>query len=155
MALKLASGSYDNTIRFWDPSTGSSNPNPIKLNSAPNRIEISEDKNRMVVGMNNCVKLFELNRPDQPVRSFDTEFKGNVTAVGFFNKQNKLIYTACEDGAVKIFDISSKAVVKQKKHSKPINCAILHPKEDSILSGDEEGHLRIWDINMEKKEIVL
>lgn len=26
MTLKLASGSYDNTIRFWDPSTCSSNP---------------------------------------------------------------------------------------------------------------------------------
>lgn len=39
MALKLASGSYDNTIKFWDPSTGSSNPaETIKLSSAPNRI---------------------------------------------------------------------------------------------------------------------
>lgn len=26
MALKLASGSYDNTIKFWDPSNGTSNP---------------------------------------------------------------------------------------------------------------------------------
>jgi WD40 repeat protein len=39
MALKLASGSYDNTVKFWDPSTGSSNPaETIKLTSAPNRI---------------------------------------------------------------------------------------------------------------------
>jgi len=27
MALKLASGSYDGTIKFWDPSTGTNNPN--------------------------------------------------------------------------------------------------------------------------------
>jgi WD40 repeat protein len=39
MTLKLASGSYDNSIKFWDPSTGTNNPNEmIKLNSAPNKI---------------------------------------------------------------------------------------------------------------------
>ena len=27
MTLKLASGSYDGTIKFWDPSTGTNNPN--------------------------------------------------------------------------------------------------------------------------------
>lgn len=64
MTLKLASGSYDNTIRFWDPSTSSSNPKEtIKLPSTPNRIEITEDKSKIVVGMNNCVKLFDLNKP--------------------------------------------------------------------------------------------
>lgn len=26
MTLKLASGSYDGTIKFWDPSTGTNNP---------------------------------------------------------------------------------------------------------------------------------
>lgn len=39
MSLKLASGSYDNSIKFWDPSTGTYNPTEIiKLNSAPNKI---------------------------------------------------------------------------------------------------------------------
>jgi hypothetical protein len=39
MTLKLASGSYDNTIRFWDPSTGTNNSSEtIKLSGIPNRI---------------------------------------------------------------------------------------------------------------------
>ncbi len=64
MALKLASGSYDNTIRFWDPSNSSSNPSEtIKLTSAPNRIEITEDKSKIVIGMNNCAKIYDLKRP--------------------------------------------------------------------------------------------
>ncbi len=42
MSLKLASGSYDGTVKFWDPSNGANNPNEeIKLNKynlIPNRI---------------------------------------------------------------------------------------------------------------------
>ncbi len=83
MTLKLASGSYDNTIRFWDPSTGNCNPNEtIKLTSAPNCIEITEGKDKIIVGMNNSVKIIDINKPENPIRSFDSNFKGNVTAVG-------------------------------------------------------------------------
>lgn len=42
MSLKLASGSYDGTVKFWDPSTSTNNPNEeIKLykqKEIPNRI---------------------------------------------------------------------------------------------------------------------
>ena len=43
MTLRLASGSYDGTIRFWDPGTGTSISNEtINLsNTIPNKIEIS------------------------------------------------------------------------------------------------------------------
>ena len=42
MSLKLASGSYDNTIRFWDPSISNHNPNDtIKLDSAPISLQIA------------------------------------------------------------------------------------------------------------------
>lgn len=45
--------------------------------------------------MNNSVKIIDIAKPDNPVRSFDTFFKGNVTAVGCFSKGDKAIYTAC------------------------------------------------------------
>ena len=42
MTLKLASGSYDNTIRFWDPANSNHNPNDtIKLDSAAISLQIS------------------------------------------------------------------------------------------------------------------
>jgi len=137
MSLKLASGSYDNSIKFWDPSTGTYNNNEvIKLNSAPNKIEITEDKTKIIVGMNNSVKVYHLKKIDQPPRSYDTDFKGNVVAIGCFYKRPNLIYTGCEDGCIKIFDIRTKNVELSFKHTKPINCAALHPNEGSIVTGD-------------------
>lgn len=115
MALRLASGSYDGTVRFWDPGTGTSiQSETINLsNQMPNKIEISESKSKLVVGMNSAVKIFDLNRPTQgPERVFDSShFKGNVTSVGF-RTHDRIMYTSCEDGCIKIFDLRDKKKAK-------------------------------------------
>jgi G protein beta subunit-like protein len=101
--------------------------------------------------MNNCVKIIDIAKPENPQRSFDTIFKGNVTAVGCFSKIDKAIYTACEDGGLRIFDLRAKNVVKEHKNSKPINCAALHPNESSIVFGDEGGVVTKWDLNKDNE----
>ncbi len=97
MTLKLASGSYDGTIKFWDPSTGTDNSKEqiklAKYNLIPNRIEVSDNKQRLIAGMYNTCKIYDLTRPDTIQRSFDC-FKGNVTAVGF-RKHDQIVYTGC------------------------------------------------------------
>ena len=84
MSLKLASGSYDNTVRFWDPSTNNHNPNEtIKLDSAAISLQIAEKKDKIIAGMYNAVKVIDITKPNNPIRSIDGTFKGNVNAVGF------------------------------------------------------------------------
>ena len=95
------------------------------------------------------MKIYDLNRADVVEKSFDGNFKGNVTAVGF-RKHDQLAYTACEDGFLKIFDLRKKGYVKSIKQNKPINCAVMHPNDAEILSGDEGGNFRIWDIGNQK-----
>jgi hypothetical protein len=62
--------------------------------------------------MNNYVKIFDLNRQNVTEKVFDsTQFKGNVTAVGF-RSHDKIIYTGCEDGYIKVFDLRGKNTKK-------------------------------------------
>jgi WD40 repeat protein len=79
----------------------------------PNKIEISEPKSKLVVGMNSAVKIFDLNRPTQgPERVFDSShFKGNVTSVGF-RTHDRIMYTSYEDGCIRIFDLRDKKKAK-------------------------------------------
>lgn len=78
--------------------------------------------------MNNYVKIYDLNRPNHPPeRVFDsTQFRGNVTSVGF-RKHDEMIYTSCEDGYLKLFDLRKKDKMCELKQNKPINCAVIHP----------------------------
>jgi hypothetical protein len=62
--------------------------------------------------MNNYVKIIDIAKPDNSVRSFDTYFKGNVTAVGCFSKGDNAIFTACDDGGLRIFYLRAKNIVK-------------------------------------------
>lgn len=95
--------------------------------------------------MHNTSKIYDLNKNDTVQRSFDGYFKGNVTAVGF-RRNDQFVYTACEDGCLRIFDIRKKNSVKTLKQNKSINCAVMHPKDMEIISGDEGGYFKIWDI---------
>jgi G protein beta subunit-like protein len=118
----------------------------IKLNSAPNCLKITDRKDKIIVGMNSCLKIIDLAKPKTPLCSFESDFKGNVTAVGCFGSEDKIVYTACEDGGLRIFDTKTKNVVKMHKNNKSINCAALHPNEGSIVFGDEDGVLTRWDL---------
>jgi WD40 repeat protein len=62
--------------------------------------------------MNNCVKIIDINKPENPIRSIDNIFKGNVTAIGCFAKEKQVIYTACEDGGLRIFDQRNKNLIE-------------------------------------------
>lgn len=101
--------------------------------------------------MNNCAKVYDLKRPDQQLRSYEGDFKGNVTAVGCFWKQENLIYTGCEDGYLRLFDLRTRTAVKSFKHDKPINCTALHPNEGSIVTGDDVGMVKWWDLSNGKE----
>jgi WD40 repeat protein len=64
------------------------------------------------VGTYNYVKIYDLNRPNTVERTFDsTQFKGNVTSVGF-RSHDKIVYTSCEDGYLKVFDVRAKNTKK-------------------------------------------
>ena len=80
--------------------------------------------------MNNYVKIFDLDRStSQAEKTFDSSnFKGNVTSIGFRN-HDRIIYTSCEDGYLKIFDLRGKNLKKEMKQSRPINCAVIHPND--------------------------
>jgi G protein beta subunit-like protein len=82
----------------------------------------------LAVTGNPHVRLYEINtsNPSQ-ISSFDGH-TGNVTAVGF-QKDSKWMFTASEDGTVKIWDLRAPGCQRNYESRTPINSACLHPNQ--------------------------
>lgn len=91
------------------------------------------------------MRLFDVNSQNpSPVLSFD-EHKLNVTGIGF-QKDGKWLYTASEDGLVKIWDMRARAAQQEYNAHTAVNTVCLHPNQKEIIIGDQSGRVLVWDL---------
>ena len=84
------------------------------------------------------------NNP-QPVASFDGH-TNNVTAVGF-QRDGRWMYTGSEDGTVRIWDPRAPGGCQREYESRAaVNTVVLHPNQVELLSADQNGNIRVWDL---------
>ena len=110
-----------------------------------NRLEITPDKQYLAVAGNPHIRLFDIHstRPDH-MGQFDGH-TNNVTAVGF-QKDRKWMYSSSEDASIKVWDIRVPAAQRDYASKAPVSCVVLHPNQGELISGDEEGVIRVWDL---------
>jgi len=147
----LATGGYGSIISFWDASTGKTTRDVSFVDSQVNVLSISPDKLRLAAGGNPKVRLFETssNNPNAV-----NEFEGhtsNVTSLGF-QKDARWIYSGSEDGTIRIFDARAGAVQRtyETKNKIGVNSVALHPNQAQLLSADNGGSVRVWDLIADK-----
>ena len=54
--------------------------------------------------------------------------------------------TSSEDGTVKIWDIRAPSVQRNYDHKCPVNDVAIHPNQGELISCDQAGSVRIWDL---------
>jgi len=142
----LVSGGFDRKIRFWDASNGYCSRILRHVDSQINCLQISPEKDLILAGGNPRISLYDVNnRDDMPVQTFEGH-TNNVTEVGF-QKDSKWIYSCSEDGTVKIWDLRTPTSQRNYECHFPVNTVILHPNQAELLSGDQNGCIKTWDLN--------
>lgn len=171
MSVILASAGYDHTIRFWDALTGVCSRTITHPDSQVNRLEITSDKRYLAAAGNILVKLYDIrqvgssgnnasqasatnggtnttngsgNSLNNPVMNFEGH-TGNVTSLAF-QVDNKWMVTSSEDGLVNIWDVRAPKVQRSYKHFCPVNEVVIHPNQGELISCDQDGNIRIWDL---------
>jgi target of rapamycin complex subunit LST8 len=110
-----------------------------------NRLAISPDKRFLAAAGHSHVRLYDItsNNPN-PIHSFDGH-TSNVTGVAF-HLETKWMATSSEDGTVKIWDLRSPHVQRDFAHGAPVSDIVVHPNQGDVISCDQAGCVKIWDL---------
>lgn len=149
MSVILCTAGYDHTIRFWEAPTAKELRKIPFQDSQVNRLAITPDKQYLAAAGNPHIRLFEIpSENPSPVISYDGH-SASVTAVEY-QKEGKWMCTASEDGTIKIWDIRAPGCQRNHNNQSPINSACLHPNQAEVITGDQQGRVRVWDLATSK-----
>lgn len=150
MSVILATGSYDQQIKFWEAPSGK-NPRTVNPKANPvNCLEITPNKQFLAAGCNPDIHLFEINDTSNPNSVLTLQGHSMpVTSIGF-QKNVQYLYSGSEDGTVKIFDLRGPHCSRSFDCKSPVNSVAHHPTRNEIISGDQNGTVKVWDLTTSK-----
>ncbi|KAJ3130968.1 TOR complex subunit lst8 [Physocladia obscura] len=148
-SVLLCTSGYDHTIRFWEALSGICVRTIQHTESQVNRIAISPDKRFLAAAGNPHVRLYDAQSNNgTPITSFEGH-TANVTALGF-QSAGRWIVTGSEDGSIKIWDIRSPNVQRDYQLKAPVTDVIIHPNQGELVSCDQNGTIKVWDLGENK-----
>ena len=80
--------------------------------------------------------------------------RGNVTSVAFSLSSSWLL-SASTDGTLRIWDLASLTCQREISNRAGINRAVLHPNEIEVITADEGGLIKVWDLNKSESTVEL
>ncbi|KAL1933441.1 hypothetical protein VTP01DRAFT_7531 [Rhizomucor pusillus] len=144
----LVTAGYDNTIRFWEALSGICSRTIKHPDSQVNRLCISPDKTILAAAGNHSVRLYDINSTNENPFVVFGDHTGNITATGFHG-EGRWMFTASEDGHLKIWDTRSKAnpvATRNFDNGAAINDAVMHANQGELITCDQNGAVKIWDL---------
>jgi U3 small nucleolar RNA-associated protein 15 len=119
-----------------------------KLIGSPNTIEFNPVRDgQFLITASNSVNLYE-SQPDRLQRTF-SRFRGEVYS-GRYRKDGKLLLAGDGGGYVKVFDVNSKALLREfRGHTSAVRAAAWSNSGLHIFSGSDDHTVRVWDLGTE------
>ena len=139
---KVASGSYDNTIRIWDLDTGKQE-NIIKENGRVFCI-LEFEENKILSGTSdNSITLWDASLPND---NYIYNFTGHELWVNYIVKCDENHFaSASNDMNIKIWDYYNRNCISTLKGHQDCVLALSLLKNKNLCSGSADLTLKIWD----------
>ncbi|KAF2542942.1 hypothetical protein F2Q68_00032292, partial [Brassica cretica] len=157
-AGQVITGSWDRTIKCWDPR-GASGPERTHVGTylQPERVySLSLVGNRLVVATaGRHVNIYDLRNMSQPEQRRESSLKYQTFCYALSSVEGRV--------AMEFFDLSEAAQAKKyafKCHRKseagrdivyPVNAIAFHPIYGTFATGGCDGFVNIWDGNNKKR----
>ncbi|KAJ5971706.1 uncharacterized protein N7479_001624 [Penicillium vulpinum] len=140
----LASGSYDETVRLWDPATGALTQTLEGHSSSVGSVAFSSDGRLLASGSNNeTVRLW-----DPATGALTQTLEGHSSSVGSvaFSSDGRLLASGSNDETVRLWDPATGALTQTLEgHSSPVRSVAFSPDGRLLASGSYDETVRLWD----------
>ncbi|KIM49263.1 hypothetical protein M413DRAFT_438434 [Hebeloma cylindrosporum] len=148
MSVILVTGSYDHEIRFWEAWSGiCSRTIPRTGESGQvNRLAISHDKRFLAAAIHKKILIYDIvSTASEPFVTLEGHVN-NITSIAF-NSEGKWIVSGSEDGTVKIWDLRNpNGQPRSYENGAPVNDVCIHPNQGELISCDQAGSIKQWDL---------
>ncbi|KAH6918722.1 WD40-repeat-containing domain protein [Coprinopsis sp. MPI-PUGE-AT-0042] len=122
MSVILVTGSYDHEIRFWEAWSGICSRTIARTGETG----ISHSKRLLAAAIHKKVHIYEIGSPsNEPLVVFESHL-ANISAVSFHSEGKWLQLTHALPS--------------------PVNDVIIHPNQGELISCDQAGSIKQWDL---------
>ena len=141
----IASGSYDNTVRLWEVSTGKELA-VFKINGGSAfSVAFSPNGKTIAAGLqDDTVRLLDISTGNELA-----VFNGHsfyVSSIAF-SPDGKIIASGSHDNTVRLWEISTgNELAVLKAHTNDINSVAFGPKGKILASGSADHTVRLWEV---------
>ncbi|OBQ39470.1 MAG: ribosome assembly protein 4, partial [Anabaena sp. MDT14b] len=146
---KLASGSFDNTIKIWDVTTGKV-LNTLKGHESPvSSVGFSPDGKKLASGsFDKTIKIWDVTTGK--VLNTLKGHESSVNSVGF-SPDGKQLASGSEDKTIKIWDVTTGKVLNTLKGHEGLVWSVgFSPDGKKLASGSYDKTIKIWDVTTGK-----
>jgi WD40 repeat protein len=141
---RVLSGSWDHTIKLWDPATGTLLRTFVGHSSGVDAVAFSPDGAHVLSGgMDNTVRLW-----DAVTGALLRTFEGHSKAVNSvaFSADGAGVLSGSSDKTIRLWDRATGAPLRIfKGHSGEVWSAALSADGARVLSGSSDRTVRLWD----------
>ncbi|KAI0628664.1 WD40-repeat-containing domain protein [Trametes polyzona] len=159
----LITGSWDRTLRFWDPRAATPQQSTHDL---PERVYNMDLVNHiLVVAMaSRLMHIYDIRKMDEPAQVRESSLKFMTRALACMSDGQGFATGSVEGRiAVEYFDPSPEAqekkyafkchrqLINDVDHVWPVNTLAFHPVYNTFASGGSDGTVSIWDHKSKKR----
>jgi WD40 repeat protein/predicted Ser/Thr protein kinase len=145
----LVSGSQDDTIKVWNPTTGQLNRTIEAQADGVRSVSVSADGKTLAGGNGDkTIKVWDLQTGN--LRHILAGHTGSVWSVAL-SRDGKTLVSGSQDNTIKVWNVETGQLVRTLMgHSGIVYSVIFSPYEKTVVSGSADKTLKVWDLQTGK-----